>query len=428
MTPEDEQLLHYMKRVRLALSNERELFFDENGDPPAVYDIVNWQLSQEGALQQVKVGSYDVTAPEGHVFTINSSAFIWVTGNLQVPDSACSESCNPGFRKASMEGLPVCCFQCIACPQGKISNQTDSLDCFMCQRDMWPNHEKTKCLQKPLDYLSYEDSLGTTLMIASIVSSLIPSLIFMLFIRHKNSPLVKANNLSLSCLLLIFLSLCFLCSLAFIGYPSSDKCKLRQIAFGLVFTLCISCILAKTFLVVFVFMASRPGTSLTKWASPQMSYFIIFNCFLIQLIICITWLSLTPPFPQYSFQVQSIIIAECNEGSAFAFWTMLGYLFLLATISFVVAFLARRLPDTFNEAQFITFSMMAFLSVWISYIPASLSAQGKYTVAMEIFAILASSWALILCMFLPKCFILLFRPDKNTRQYLMKSKFGLKNV
>ncbi|CAJ0940693.1 unnamed protein product [Ranitomeya imitator] len=159
-----------------------------------------------------------------------------------------------------------------------------------------------------------------------------------------------------------------------------------------------------------------------------MSYFIIFSCFFIQFIFCIAWLSLTPPFPQYSFQVQSIIIAECNEGSAIAFWTMLGYLFLLATISFVVAFLARRLPDTFNEAQFITFSMMAFLSVWISYIPASLSAQGKYTVAMEIFAILSSSWALILCMFLPKCFILLFRPDKNTRKYLMKSKFVLKNV
>ncbi|CAJ0940694.1 unnamed protein product [Ranitomeya imitator] len=137
---------------------------------------------------------------------------------------------------------------CCAYEQGFYHQVLNALYCFMCPRDMWPNHQKSKCLQKPLDYLSYEDSLGTTLMIASVVSSLIPSLILRLFIRHKNSPLVKANNLSLSCLLLISLSLCFLCSLAFIGYPSSDKCKLRQIAFGLVFTLCISCILAKTLL------------------------------------------------------------------------------------------------------------------------------------------------------------------------------------
>ncbi|XP_044132793.1 extracellular calcium-sensing receptor-like [Bufo gargarizans] len=422
------QLLRYLKRVRMTLNSGKQFYFDENGDPPAVYDIVNWQLSPEGTLLQVRVGSYDTTAPDGQVFTINSSALVWATRDHQVPPSVCSESCPPGFRKAPIKGQPVCCFECVGCSQGEISNYTDAVDCFKCPKDRWPNPQKSQCLQKPIDYLSFEEPLGTTLMISSTASSLIPSLILRLFIKHKNSPIVKANNLSLSCLLLTSLSLCFLCSLVFIGYPIPEKCLLRQVAFGLVFTLCISCILAKTILVVFVFMATRPGTSLKKWASPQVSYFIIAMCFSIQLIFCITWLSLTPPFPQYSFQVQSIIIVECNEGSPIAFWIMLGYLFLLATISFIVAFLARRLPDTFNEAQFITFSMMAFLSVWISYIPASLSAQGKYTIAMEIFGILASSWALVICMFLPKCFILLFRPQKNTREYLMKSKFALKAV
>ncbi|XP_075131824.1 extracellular calcium-sensing receptor-like [Leptodactylus fuscus] len=416
------QLLHYMKKVRLLLNNGRELYFDENGDPPAVYDIVNWQLSHEGTLQQLRVGSYDMTAPDGLMFTINSSALVWI------PRSACSERCPPGFRKAPMTGQPVCCFECVDCPQGEISNHTDAFDCFKCPTDKWPNPQKSQCLSKPIDYLSYEDPLGTTLMVTSIGSSVIPSLVLRLFIKHKNSPIVKANNLSLSCLLLFSLSLCFLCSLVFIGYPLPIKCLLRQVAFGLVFTLCISCVLSKTILVVLVFMATRPGTSLKKWTNPQRSYFIIVLCFLIQLIFCVSWLSIAPPFQQCSFQVQSIIIVECNEGSPITFWIMLGYLFLLATISFIVAFLARRLPDSFNEAQLITFSMMAFLSVWISYIPATLSAQGKYTVAMEIFAILASSWALVICMFFPKCFILLFRPEKNTREHLMKSKFVLRTA
>ncbi|KAM3924623.1 extracellular calcium-sensing receptor-like [Leptodactylus fuscus] len=417
------QILHYMKRVRVLLSNERELYFDENGDPPAVYDIVNWQLSSNTTIRHVKVGSYDTTASDRQLFTINSSLLLWATKDNQVPTSACTESCPPGFRQASITGQPVCCFQCFPCPQGEISNQTDSSSCLKCPWNECPNLEKTRCLRKRIDFLSFDDPLGATLTGTSIASSLIPKFILRLFIQYKSTPVVKANNYVLSCLLLASLSLCFLSSLAFIGYPHSDKCLLRQTAFGLVFTICVSCILAKTIMVVFAFMATRPGSVVRKWTNPRVSYTIIFTCSLLQFILCISWLSLAPPFPQYNIESQpTLIIVECNEGSLIAFWTMLGYLFLLAFISFIVAFLARRLPDSFNEAQFITFSMLAFLSVWISYIPASLSAQGKYTVAMEIFAILSSSWALVLCMFFPKCFIILFRPDMNSKEYLMRRR------
>ncbi|XP_068129472.1 vomeronasal type-2 receptor 26-like [Hyperolius riggenbachi] len=339
---------------------------------------------------------------------------------VQVPQSVCSKSCPPGFRKVALEGQPVCCFGCVQCLQGEISNQTDSIECMKCSWDQWPDSQKSNCLPKLIEFFSLEEPLGVTLAAISILSSFAPVLILSIFIQHKHTPIIKANNYVLSCLLLALLCLCFLCSLVFIGYPQNEKCLLRQVSFGLVFALCVSCILAKTIMVVLAFMATRPGSSLRKWTRPQVPFVIIFLCFLIQFTVCIIWLSFSPPFAQSNIQTKpGVIILDCNEGSLIAFWTMLGYLFLLATISFIVAFLARRLPDSFNEAQYITFSMLAFLSVWISFIPAYLSAQGKYTVAMEIFAILASSWALVISMFLPKCFIILFRPIMNSREYLM---------
>uniref|UniRef100_A0A8C5MQ02 G-protein coupled receptors family 3 profile domain-containing protein n=1 Tax=Leptobrachium leishanense TaxID=445787 RepID=A0A8C5MQ02_9ANUR len=301
-----------------------------------------------------------------------------------------------------------------------ISNGTDSLDCIKCPWDTWPNSKKDRCHPKQREFLSFEEPLGAALSATSVFSSSIPLSIFGLFICYKKTPIVRANNFSLSCLLLISMSLCFLSSLAFVGYPQPEKCLLRQVAFGTVFTLCVSCILAKTFVVVFAFMATKPGSNFKKWARPQISYMIVALASFLQLVLCISWISLAPPFPEDNIQTKpGIIIVECNEGSPKAFWIMLGYLGLLATISFIVAFLARRLPDSFNEAKFITFSMLAFLSVWVSYIPASLSSSGKYTVAMEVFAILSSSWALVLCMFAPKCFIILFRPDMNSRKHLM---------
>lgn len=301
----------------------------------------------------------------------------------------------------------------------------DSHECIKCPRDQWSNLQKDKCLDKEVEFLSYEEPLGAALTASSVFSSSIPSYILGLFFHHRKTPIVRANNFSLSILLLVSLCLCFLSSLAFIGYPQPEKCLLRQAAFGMSFALCVSCILAKTAMVVFAFMATKPDSKLKKLTSPRVSFMIITMCTLFQFALCVLWVKFAPPFPEKNVQTRpGIIIVECNEGSPTAFWCMLGYLGLLATVSFVVAFLARRLPDSFNEAKFITFSMLAFLSVWISFIPAYLSASGKYTVAMEIFAIQSSTWALVICMFLPKSFILLFHPSMNSKDYLMGKNRG----
>ncbi|XP_068129498.1 extracellular calcium-sensing receptor-like [Hyperolius riggenbachi] len=415
------QLTHYIKKMKITLSYGEDIYFDDNGDPPAIYSILNWQMSPGGSVQQVDVGSFSTSVSQSLI--VNSSQVFWPSGEQEVPRSVCSASCSIGFRRAPIQGQPSCCFECVPCLQGEISNQTDSTNCFRCPWDQWPNDQKSGCVPKSMEFLSYGDALGAILAIFSIISAFIPAFIFMLFISNNHTPIVKANNYSLSCLLLISLCLCFLCSLGFIGYPELEKCLLRQVSFGLFFTLCVACILAKTIMVVLAFMATKPGSGLRKWSLLRVSYAIILVCFLLQLILSIFWLVLSPPFSQYNIETKpGIIIVNCNEGSPEAFWTMLGYLFLLASISFIVAFLARRLPDSFNEAQFITFSMLAFLCVWVSYIPASLSAQGKYTVAMEIFAILTSTWALVLCIFLPKCYIILLRPEINTKEYLMKKE------
>ncbi|XP_073507524.1 extracellular calcium-sensing receptor-like [Phyllobates terribilis] len=416
------QLLHYIKTVDFETKDKAHIFFNNKGDPPALYDIVNWQLNSTGSMEQKIVGSFDSSSPEGIRMKINNADIIW---RSETPQSKCSPSCPLGSRKATIPGKPMCCFECVQCPKGEIANMTDAVDCQKCSWDTWPNTQQDMCLRRAIEFLSYDEAMGINLAALSIISSLIPIGVLRIFICYNTTPIVRANNWSLSCLLLVALFFCFLSSLAFIGYPHPEKCLLRQVAFGLAFTLCISCVLAKTITVVIAFTATKPGTSLRRWTGGKLSYSVAVTCVLIQISVCVTWLSYSPPFPEYDTQTpSSVIILNCNEGSPFAFWVMLGYLGLLATVSFIVAFLARRLPDSFNEAKYITFSMLAFLCVWISFIPATLSSRGKYTVAMEIFAILSSSWAIVVCIFLPKCFVILFRPDLNVRQNLMRKEFG----
>ncbi|XP_043943201.1 extracellular calcium-sensing receptor-like [Protopterus annectens] len=412
------QVLTYIKRVNFKNKVGDELFFDINGDPPAVYDILNWQVNQNGLSHYVDIGRYRTSATPKLV--INESRILWNGGYTQVPKSVCSESCHLGYRRANLQGQPRCCYTCVLCPKGEITNQSDSDSCWMCPEDYWSSAARNKCLLRTIEYLSFEEPLGVTLTSSSIIFSLIPVTVLMVFLRHRDTPVVKANNRSISYLLLLALTMCFLSSLMFIGHPGGLTCLLRQATFGIVFTLCVSCVLAKTVMVVIAFNATKPNSSLKNWVRPALPNSIIFLCTMFQIILCIVWLTVYPPFPEKNRNAwHDKIIIECNEGSSIAFWCLLGYLGLLASISFVVAFLARKLPDSFNEAQFITFSMLVFVSVWLSFIPAYLSTKGKYMVAVEIFAILSSSAGLFSCIFVPKCYIILLRPEMNTRDYLM---------
>ncbi|XP_043932162.1 vomeronasal type-2 receptor 26-like [Protopterus annectens] len=338
----------------------------------------------------------------------------------KVPHSVCTESCQFGYQKVSRQGQPLCCFDCIACSKGEINNQTDAVSCLKCEEDFWSNEKRDMCIPKSLEYLSYEDPIGATLVFFSVTLSGLSVTIFCIFIKFKDTPVVKANNCELSYFLLNALTLCFLCSLLFIGWPMKLNCMFRQVVFGLTFSFCVSCILAKTVTVVIAFSATKPGSRLRNWVGSRVPASIVIIGSLVQMIICLTWLSISAPFPEVNKTSQAgKIIIECNEGSAFAFWSMVGYLGLLAVVSFIVAFLARNLPGSFNETKLITFSMLVFVSVWLSFIPAYLSTRGKYMVAVEIFAILVSSAGMLGCIFLPKCYIIILRPEMNTKGYMV---------
>uniref|UniRef100_A0A4W6C6F8 Olfactory receptor C family, v1 n=1 Tax=Lates calcarifer TaxID=8187 RepID=A0A4W6C6F8_LATCA len=362
------KLQYYLQEVTFNIAGE-EVDFDLKGDSVPYYDIINWQRGT-------------------------------------------------GSRKAVRRGEPVCCFDCVPCDSATLFLTLfplDSIECTFCPEDFWSNKDRTACILKKVEYLTY-DSLGIALTVISVFGACLTLAIFGVFFYHRKTAIVRVNNSELSFFILFALTLCFLCSLVFIGKPTSWSCMLRHTAFSITFSLCISCILGKTLVVLAAFTATRPGDNIMKWLGPKQQRAIIFSSTLVQVVICAAWLIDAPPFPSRNTHYErSKIILECSVGSSLAFWCVLGYIGLQACLCFVLAFLARKLPGNFNEAKFITFSMLIFCAVWLAFIPAYISSPGNYADAVESFAILASSFGLLFCLFAPKCYIILLKPEKNTK-------------
>ncbi|XP_077137313.1 vomeronasal type-2 receptor 26-like [Ranitomeya variabilis] len=349
---------------------------------------------------------------------------------LQIPVSKCTEDCPPGYRRILMNGSHKCCFECLKCSDGDISNETDKRSCIRCPRDQWPN-DSNQCAPKETEFLSYIDDT-ITLIITVIVFFLFlkTSFILGIFTLFRDTPVVKASNQTLCFLLLVSIMLSFLCIFLFLGCPTRLTCMLRQTLFGIIFSVAMSSILAKTIMVYTAFKATKPGSNCRKFIGVKITNCLVFVCSFTQVVLCIIWLSTAPPFPENNFDLyENKIILQCNEGSIVAFSLILGYIGILAVVSFLVAFLARNLPDSFNEAKYITFSMLVVCSVWVAFIPAYLSVTGKSSVLVEIFAILSSSVGILACIFYPKCYIIILRPDLNSKDNLLKKpKYGGENL
>lgn len=259
------------------------------------------------------------------------------------------------------------------------------------------------------------------MMAAAAFGILLLLVTLVIFLVYRDSPPMKRAEVRLSCVMMAGLAVSFASVLCFMGKPNVHLCRARQVMYAMGFTLCVSCILVKAYRTFLAFLPFGQITNrqLHRLYKPPVIVILITT---LQGIICLLWLIWdspdvddTPPSPQ---SMKNII--QCSEGKRYiGFGIMLSYIALLALIGFLLAFKGRKVPQEFSETGYIIFSMLMYLFVWVCFIPVYITTNEEGT-PVQASAILVSSYGIIFCHFLPKCYEALWGSNTNTLERILR--------
>ena len=402
--------------------------FDKYGDPlEACYNILNFKSIGRG-FSDVLVGSWAKNTVNGPRLKINVSMITWKNENGYegVPVSVCSIDCPPGTRRVPKS---PCCWECVKCPPGTISAYGVFSNCSECPERQKPNEERTQCVDLPLNNLQWNHASAIAVSCAAAIGVILTVLFFAVFARYRNSPIVKASNKELSFVLLTTVALFFVLAFLYLLTPTDFLCCTLNVCRYTVYTLSISILLLKSRKIFKAFglsslahgVSSRPRPKkkrfsfLLKGERPHLLFLLS-----VQLILIVNWIIFDPPKqttivrqPQYLFVVCKPFSSASGKAILI---TIAGNLLLLSFVCIYYAFKSRKIPENFNEARYIGFSMYIVLLSSVAYYPVEFGMEGWYVSVIGAVTTLVSSFALLACMFGPKIYVIFVTPEQNTRE------------
>ncbi|XP_061894279.1 metabotropic glutamate receptor 4-like isoform X2 [Entelurus aequoreus] len=407
-------LLKHIRRLNFKGIAGNPVLFNENGDAPGRYEIYQYQIRNQTA-------EYKIIGHWTDQLHLNVRSMQWPGMVRQIPSSICSQPCRAGERKKTVKGIP-CCWHCERCDGYQY--QADTFTCKMCRFDLRPNQNHTGCVPIPIVKLEWSSPWAVIPVLIAVVGIMATLFVMVTFVRYNDTPIVKASGRELSYVLLTGIFLCYATTFLMISTPDVGICSLRRIFLGLGMSISYAALLTKTNRIYRIFDQGTMSLSAPRFISPASQLIITFTLASVQLLGVCIWFGLDPSKAIIDYEDQrtsnpsmALGVLKCDI-SDLSLICLLGYSMLLMVTCTVYAIKTRGVPETFNEAKPIGFTMYTTCIIWLAFIPiffgTSQSTEKMYiqTTTLTISVSLSASVSLGL-LYMPKVYVVLFHPEQN---------------
>ncbi|XP_034972101.2 metabotropic glutamate receptor 5 [Zootoca vivipara] len=379
--------------------------FDENGDSPGRYEIMNFKKMGKDYFDYINVGSWD----NGELKMDDNE--IWAHKNSAIR-SVCSEPCEKGEIKVIRKGEVSCCWTCTRCKENEFV--FDEYTCTACELGSWPNHELTGCDLIPVQYLRWGDPEPIAAVVFACLGLLATMFVTAVFIMYRDTPVVKSSSRELCYIILAGIFLGYLCTFCLIAKPQQIYCYLQRIGIGLSPAMSYSALVTKTNRIARILAGSKKKicTKKPRFMSACAQLVIAFILICVQLGIIVALFIMEPPNIKHDYPSIREVYLICNTTNL-GVVTPLGYNGLLILSCTFYAFKTRNVPANFNEAKYIAFTMYTTCIIWLAFVPIYFGSN--YKIITMCFSVSLSATVALGCMFVPKVYIILAKPERNVR-------------
>ncbi|NXW61855.1 TS1R3 protein, partial [Eurystomus gularis] len=407
------QLLRFMDTLPFKV-NGQSFRFDRSHGTNSGYKLIFWSW-RNGTLVYLPVGDYEAS------LYVNKSQIQFHTADQKEPTSECFRHCKPGqFRR--IKGFHLCCYDCTDCPENTFWSPKDSSTCTPCLEHQWAPVRSTQCYDRSERYLFWNEPLTIALLtLMSIIISL-TCLTAMLFFKNLETPLVQASGGKLNLFALVMLMLLCLSCCLYIGKPSDNLCMIQQVVYGMCLNGCFSTFFVKSLEITLVMEFPRCAPTFLSWVTQRRAWLLVALCLLTECIFCFCSLRLGPDSLRADYKsLPTEVLLVCSTESWFAFILMHGYNGCLAFICFLCTFMVQTTGKKYNIARGITFAILIYFIICIFFVAIFATLKTVLRSVTQISTILATCLGILGTYYIPKCGIILLRPDLNTVDYFQYS-------
>ena len=435
-------LLEYLDKVNFKSITNNNVFFSESGSVLGSYEVFNYQatFSSSGEItgyKFVSVGSW----VNGNLTTANDTELQFGLNNddslRRGPIESQCGGCTPGTYVREIPG--ACCAICEPCLGANFSSEPLAKQCNSCLAggEMWGNNPfsgSNSCVPIPETSAMNSDPWAIPSLVIACIGVVCVAATAIVFGIFWKTAVIKSSGREQMVLFLIGIFCSFILPFLYVAPLSVPICLVNRLGIWFCYSLMFGALAIKVQRVARIFYGVQRNIHYTpRFATPI--YQVIFTLIIvaIQMILIIISVAIVHPdvlrMLRYDQDSEGRLglpetVVTCRREEIAVIILSLAYETCIITVATVLGVFSFKFPKNFNEAKYISFCTFSLLVVWVGLMFTYFTTESRPEIqnaAIALF-ITISAFGVLVFIFGPKLFIVIFRPDKNyaTTQHTKK--------